>query len=151
MSQRTSAAGDLNWLLEDLVQRVADVRHAVLLSADGLLVASSADIGRADAEHLSAVASGFHSLARGAGRHFDGGSVRQTVVELDTGFLFVTAAGNGANLAVVAFSSCDVGLVAFEMNLLIQRVGQSLSTVSRSPLHQPPAPQVDPMFRQGRA
>jgi predicted regulator of Ras-like GTPase activity (Roadblock/LC7/MglB family) len=147
MSQRTSAAGDLNWLLEDLVQRVPDIRHTVLLSADGLLVASSADLDRADAEHLSAVASGFQSLARGAGRHFQGGTVRQTVVELDTGFLFVTAAGHGANLAVVAVEGCDVGLVAFEMNLLIQRVGQSLATVSRSRLHPPPAPAPDPLFQ----
>jgi predicted regulator of Ras-like GTPase activity (Roadblock/LC7/MglB family) len=147
MTQRTSAAGDLNWLLEDLVKRVADIRHAVLLSADGLLIASSAGLDRADAEHLSAVASGFHSLARGAGRHFDGGSVRQTVVEMDSWFFFVTAAGYGANLAVMAASSCDVGLVAFEMNLLIQRVGQSLATVSRSPLHQVPAPSADPLFQ----
>ena len=151
MSQRASAATDLNWLLEDLVQRVADIRHAVLLSADGLLVASSTAIGQADAEHLSAVASGFHSLARGANRHFDGGNVRQTVVELDTGFLFVTAAGYGSNLAVVASAGCDVGLVAFEMNLLIQRVGQSLATLSRSPMHRPPAPTVDPIFRTTKA
>ncbi|HEV7897616.1 MAG TPA: roadblock/LC7 domain-containing protein [Planosporangium sp.] len=148
MTERTSAAGDLNWLLEDLVQRVADIRHAVLLSADGLLIASSAGLDRADAEHLSAVASGFQSLARGAGRHFDGGSVRQTVVEMDNWFFFVTAAGYGANLAVMAASSSDVGLVAFEMNLLIQRVGQSLATVSRSPLQQAPAPATDPLFQQ---
>lgn len=152
MSQRTNAAGDLNWLLEDLVQRVVDIRHAVLLSADGLLVASSASLGRADAEHLSAVASGFQSLARGAGRHFEGGTVRQTVVEMETGFLFVTAAGYGANLAVVSTAACDVGLVAFEMNLLIQRVGHSLATVSRSAMHEPFAPTADPLFEhQGRA
>ncbi|WP_213455972.1 roadblock/LC7 domain-containing protein [Rhizomonospora bruguierae] len=147
MTQRTTASADLAWLLEDLVQRVADIRHAVLLSADGLLVAASDDLDRADAEHLSAVASGFQSLARGAGRHFAGGTVRQTVVELDTGFLFVTAAGYGANLAVVAVEGCDVGLVAFEMNLLIQRVGQSLATVSRSRAHTPPPPAPDPLFQ----
>lgn len=150
MIQRTSTVSDLNWLLEDLVQRVADIRHAVLLSADGLLIAASAGLEREDAEHLSAVASGFQSLARGSGRHFQGGSVRQTVVELDTGFLFVTAAGHGASLAVVAAASCDVGLVAFEMNLLIQRVGKSLATVSRSPLHHAPVAAADPLFRQGK-
>ncbi|SDY37720.1 Predicted regulator of Ras-like GTPase activity, Roadblock/LC7/MglB family [Micromonospora pattaloongensis] len=147
MVQRTNAVSDLNWLLEDLVQRVADIRHAVLLSADGLLIAASAGLERADAEHLSAVASGFSSLARGAGRHFENGSVRQTVVELDTGFLFVTAAGYGANLAVVAAPACDVGLVAFEMNLLIQRVGKNLATASRTPLRQP-RPDADPLFQQ---
>jgi predicted regulator of Ras-like GTPase activity (Roadblock/LC7/MglB family) len=146
MSQHANVTGDLSWLLEDLAQRVDDIRHAVLLSADGLLVAASTGLDRAAAEHLSAVASGFQSLARGAGRHFDGGSVRQTVVELDTGFLFVTAAGYGANLAVVAAAGCDVGLVAFEMNLLIQRVGQSLATMSRQ--HQSPPRTSDPLFQR---
>ncbi|GII23623.1 roadblock/LC7 domain-containing protein [Planosporangium mesophilum] len=148
MTERTSAAGDLNWLLEDLVQRVADIHHAVLLSADGLPIASSADLDRADSEHLSAIASGFQSLARGAGRHFDGGSVRQTIVETDRWFFFVTAAGYGANLAVMATSACDVGLVAFEMNLLIQRVGQNLATLSRSSLPRVPSPDSDPLLQQ---
>lgn len=134
MSQHANASRDADWLLEDLVKRVPEIRHAVLLSADGLLIGSSSGLDREDAEHLAAVASGFQSLARGAGRHFGGGSIRQTVIEMDAAFLFVTAAGQGACLAVFAEADSDVGLVAFEMNLLIQRVGQTLSTTSRSPL-----------------
>lgn len=134
MSQHANASRDADWLLEDLVKRVPEIRHAVLLSADGLLIGSSSGLDREDAEHLAAVASGFQSLARGAGRHFGGGSIRQTVIEMDSAFLFVTSAGQGACLAVFAEADSDVGLVAFEMNLLIQRVGQSLSTTSRSPL-----------------
>ncbi len=85
----------LDWLLDDLVLRVGDVRHAVVLSGDGLAMGASHGLGREDAEHLAAVASGFHSLAKGAGRHFGAGGVRQTMVEMDDGFLFVAAAGKG--------------------------------------------------------
>ena len=134
MSQQASGQRDADWLLEDLVKRVPEIRHAVLLSADGLLIGSSSGLSREDAEHLAAVASGFQSLARGAGRHFGGGPIRQTVIEMETAFLFVTAAGHGACLAVFAESDSDVGLVAFEMNLLIQRVGRNLSTTTRAPL-----------------
>lgn len=134
MSQHANASRDTDWLLEDLANRVSEIRHAVLLSADGLLIGSSSGLNREDAEHLAAVASGFQSLARGAGRHFGGGSIRQTVIEMDAAFLFVTAAGQGACLAVFAEADSDVGLVAFEMNLLIQRVGPTLSTTARSPL-----------------
>ncbi|CAM5250782.1 hypothetical protein SCHAM137S_05608 [Streptomyces chartreusis] len=61
-------SGELDWLLDDLVLRVSEVRHAVVLSNDGLAVGASTELRREDAEHLAAVASGFHSLAKGAGR-----------------------------------------------------------------------------------
>jgi predicted regulator of Ras-like GTPase activity (Roadblock/LC7/MglB family) len=132
MSQTTGPRGDLTWLVNDLVGRVDQTRHAVVLSADGLLMATSSDLKREDAEHLSAVAAGFQSLARGAGRHFNGGAVRQTIVEMESAFLFVTAAGNGACLAVLGSAEADVGLIAYEMAMLVTRVGQYLSTPARA-------------------
>jgi len=80
------------------------------------------------------VASGFQSLARGAGRHFGGGHVRQTIVEMDTAFLFVTSAGEGSCLAVLSPASADAGLVAYEMAVLVKRVGQHLSVNPRPTL-----------------
>jgi predicted regulator of Ras-like GTPase activity (Roadblock/LC7/MglB family) len=131
--QKTTPTSDLTWLVDDLISRVGPARAAVVLSADGLLIASSAGLSRDDAEHLSAVAAGFQSLARGAGKRFGGGSVRQTIVEMDSAFLFVTAAGSGACLAVLATENADVGLVAYEMAMIVTRVGQYLSTPVRSP------------------
>jgi predicted regulator of Ras-like GTPase activity (Roadblock/LC7/MglB family) len=77
------------------------------------------------------VAAGFQGLARGAGRHFNAGPVRQTVIEMESAFLFVTAAGHGACLAVFADASSDIGLIAYEMAMLVTRVGQSLSAPAR--------------------
>lgn len=125
------AAGDLDWLLDDLVNRVTQIDKAVILSRDGLAIGASAGLTREDAEHLSAVAAGFQSLARGAGRHFGGGQVRQTIVEMDTAFLFVTAAGEGSCLAVLSPASADAGLIAYEMAVLVKRVGQHLSVSPR--------------------
>ena len=129
--QRTSAVGDLYWLLDDLVDRVAEARQAVVLSADGLLIAASRGLSREDAEHLSAVAAGFQSLARGAGRQFGGGPVRQTIIEMESAFLFVTAAGHGTCLAVLGSQDADIGLIAYEMAMLVTRVGQYLATSDR--------------------
>ncbi|CAL9623629.1 roadblock/LC7 domain-containing protein [Streptomyces sp. Tu 3180] len=129
----TDKAG-LNWLLDDLVDRVASIRKAVVLSGDGLATGASKDLTREDSEHLAAVASGFHSLAKGVGRHFEAGDVRQTVVELDEAFLFVTAAGDGSCLAVLADADSDVGQVAYEMTLLVKRVGAHLGTAPRTDL-----------------
>jgi predicted regulator of Ras-like GTPase activity (Roadblock/LC7/MglB family) len=126
------SGGDLNWLLDSLVKQVAQVHQAVVLSSDGLLVGGSTGLAREDAEHLSAVAASFQSLARSAGRQFGGGAVRQTIVEMDNAFLFVTAAGSGACLAVLAGSDADVGMIAYEMAMLVKRVGQHMSTLPRS-------------------
>ncbi|ROT32371.1 roadblock/LC7 domain-containing protein [Micromonospora sp. HM5-17] len=133
MVQTTRPASDLSWLLDDLVARVPSARQAVVLSADGLLMAASQGLGREDAEHMAAMASGFQSLAKGASRHFQAGPVRQTVVEMEDAFLFVTAAGQGACLAVLSSASADIGVIAYEMAMLVTRVGQNLSAPSRSP------------------
>ncbi|QQM45095.1 roadblock/LC7 domain-containing protein [Streptomyces liliifuscus] len=132
-------SGELDWLLDDLALRVAEVRHAVVLSNDGLAVGASGDLRREDAEHLAAIASGFHSLAKGAGRHFGAGGVRQTMVEMDDGFLFVAAAGEGSCLAVLSAVTADIGLVAYEMALLVKRVGEHLYSAPRSAAHPPAA------------
>ncbi|MET9696821.1 roadblock/LC7 domain-containing protein [Streptomyces sp. NPDC006529] len=132
-------SGELDWLLDDLVVRIREVRHVVVLSNDGLAVGASSALGREDAEHLAAVACGFHSLAKGAGRHFHAGGVRQTMVEMDEGFLFVAAAGDGSCLAVLSGAGADIGLIAYEMARLVKRVGEHLYTPSRFPAHPPAA------------
>ncbi|MEG3628188.1 roadblock/LC7 domain-containing protein [Streptomyces poriticola] len=132
-------SGELDWLLDDLVMRVTEVRHAVVLSNDGLAIGASTGLGRDDAEHLAAVASGFHSLAKGAGRHFGAGGVRQTMVEMDDGFLFVAAAGEGSCLALLTAVTADIGLVAYEMARLVRRVGEHLRTAPRTAVHPPTA------------
>ncbi|MFB9908611.1 roadblock/LC7 domain-containing protein [Allokutzneria oryzae] len=132
MSEKANQHTDLNWLLDELVSRTVGVQHAVVLSADGLLIGRSKALSKDDSEHLSAMASAFQSLARGTGRHFGGGAVRQTVVEMEHAFLFVTAAGRGACLAVLAEENADAGMIAYEMNLLVKQVGVYLSSAPRS-------------------
>ena len=131
MTQTTKQSANLSWLLDDLVERVPAAQQAVVLSADGLMMGASAGLKREDADHFSAMAAGFQSLAKGASRHFRAGPVRQTVVEMESAFLFVTAAGQGACLAVLASSDADLGLIAYEMAMLVTRVGQNMKAPER--------------------
>jgi predicted regulator of Ras-like GTPase activity (Roadblock/LC7/MglB family) len=121
----------LNWVLDEMVGRVPAVSQALILSRDGLMVGASHGLGREDAEHLAALAAGVQSLARGAGQHFKGGEVRQTIIEMETAFLFITAAGQGSCLAVLASSAADAGLIAYEMAVLVKRIGLHLTTYPR--------------------
>jgi predicted regulator of Ras-like GTPase activity (Roadblock/LC7/MglB family) len=123
--------GGLNWLLDDLLGRLPGADRAIVLSADGLLVGRSSNMRRDDADQLSAVASGFQSLSRSTGRYFGGGAVRQTVVEMENAFLIVTAAGTAAYLALLTKVDADIGMVAYEMNLLVRQVGAYLGSRPR--------------------
>lgn len=129
---------DLSWLLEDLASRVEHFRKAVILSRDGLAIASSSGLRRDEAERLSALAAGVQSLASGAGQHFGVGEVRQTIIELEQALLFITAAGQGSCLAVLCPASADAGLVAYEMAMLVKRAGPHLGSQSRFPATQVP-------------
>ncbi|HEY7325516.1 MAG TPA: roadblock/LC7 domain-containing protein [Streptosporangiaceae bacterium] len=129
-----SRTGTLDWLLDDLVSRVTQIEKAVILSRDGLAIGSSETLSREDSEHLSAVAAGFQSLARGVGQHFDCGLPRQTIVEMESAFLFVTAAGEGSCLAVLATADAEAaGQIAYEMAVLVRRVGEHMSVSPRPP------------------
>jgi predicted regulator of Ras-like GTPase activity (Roadblock/LC7/MglB family) len=117
----------LGWVLDSLVGRIPEITDAIMLSTDGLLLSASAGLDREDAERLAAVASGLQSLAQGTGTHFDRGGVRQTIVEMERGFLFVTATRTGGCLAVLSSGHTDIGLVAYEMALVVVRVGEIAS------------------------
>ena len=135
MDHDAGAAGplrQLDWLLNDFVRRVSEVSKAVILSQDGIALGASQTLEREDAEHLAALAAGFQSLARGAGRHFGGGGVRQTIIEMESGFLLVSAAGSGTCLAVIAEQGADLGLVAYEMAILVRRTGEHIQVNTRT-------------------
>ena len=118
---------DLSWLITDFANRVPDVAHAVVVSADGIPVAFSDYFPADRADQLSAITSGLSSLTAGASQIFEGGVVIQTVVEMQAGILIVMAISNGASLAVLAAPDCQMGLVGYEMTMLAERVGRVLT------------------------
>ncbi|MER6008595.1 roadblock/LC7 domain-containing protein [Nonomuraea angiospora] len=134
MTQRTTATNaDLDWLLDGLVDQVAGTRHAIVLSDDGLVISRSRTIERSDAERLAAIATGQQSLARGVGQLFSGGPVQQVIIEMAELWLFITTAGRGTHLAVVASQEVDAELMSVAMHTLVQQVGQKLGTDARTP------------------
>ncbi|MFF2203960.1 roadblock/LC7 domain-containing protein [Streptomyces sp. NPDC058145] len=128
------ASEDLSWLLAGLVSRVPHTRSALLLSSDGLVKAAEG-LDNDAADQLAALASGLYSLARSAGRHFDdGGDVRQIVTELSSSLLFVSSAGHGAVLAVLAGREADAGVLGYEMGMMVKSVRPHLATPPRHPV-----------------
>lgn len=121
----------LDWLVTRFVDEVPDAAHAILLSADGLLMAASSSIPADRAEQVAAVSSGLASLAVGASRLFEGGAVLQTIVEMEHGYLMLMSVGDGSNLAVLTQEAADIGQVGYEMALLVDRVGRAVQAQAR--------------------
>ena len=136
MTQAKGAAEELGWLLDNLISRVANVRQALVLSRDGLTVAKSQNMSREEGDRLSALAAGVQSLARGAGQQIAGGEVRQIVIEMDSAFMFVMAAGEGTCLAVLASAEANLGVMAYEMAMLVRRMGMHLTATPRPAAHE---------------
>ena len=128
---------ELDWLLDDFVDRVPGASSAAVVTADGLVLCVSAQIPGDSADQLAAITSGLASLTDGAAQFFSAGGVRQLIVEMDDGFLFVARVSDGSVLAVMCESSCDIGLIGYEMSLLIGRIGKVLTPELRSQLRPP--------------
>jgi hypothetical protein len=127
MIKLSSEASNLNWLVSNFVAGVPGVTQAAVVSSDGLLVAMSDGLDRVSADRLSAVAAGLQSIARGASGPLDGGSVHEVIVELERVILFVMSVSESSVLAVAASRPCDVGLVGYEMAVLVERCAAALT------------------------
>ncbi|MEU7198140.1 roadblock/LC7 domain-containing protein [Streptomyces xinghaiensis] len=105
---------------------------AVLLTTDGV---TKTHYGT-DAEtvdRLAAVTTGMYSLASGAGQHLNcDGRVRQVIAELNGLMLYISAAGDGSRLLVVADTPADPAAIGYEMADLRKKVAAHLATPARN-------------------
>ncbi len=134
MPDLSAEARNLNWLVTNFVDRVPGVNEAVVVSSDGLPMAVSQGLDRDAADRFAAVASGLIGLAYGAAGRFGGGAVNEVIVEMENAFLFVTGISDGSCLAVVSAADSDVGLVGYEMAVLVDKAGAVLTPELRAEL-----------------
>ena len=127
MTTMSTEAANFSWLLDNFVTRVPGVTHTLVVSADGLLMAVSDGLDRTSGDQLAAIVCGLSSLTQGAARQLRGGEVRQSIVEMDSMFMFTMSISDGSVLSVVADATCDVGLIGYEMALLVSRTEATLT------------------------
>ncbi len=133
----TTTLHDIDFLLDDFRDRTPGVAHAIGISADGLLVASTSDLPRERGDQLAAIGSGLTALLAGAARCLEAGTVMSNLTELSNGFLLTMSIDSGASLVVLVNRTCDIGHASYEMGELIRRVGPALTPDPRSSLVAP--------------
>lgn len=130
----TNPAENLSWLLERLIGTVPGIKQAVVVSSDGLALAKSDGVDRETAERLAAVSSGMIGLAYGSAGRFGAGPVSNVIVEMQNGWLFITGIRDGSLICCLTEKDIDMGAIAFEMSIFVQRVGDSLTADVRQEL-----------------
>jgi predicted regulator of Ras-like GTPase activity (Roadblock/LC7/MglB family) len=120
-------ANNVNWLMANFVRSTPGVDQAIAVSSDGLLIALSSHLERASADKLAAIITGMRALAHGAANELGKGQVLQVLIEMGSAYLFVSAISGGSTFGVVASRGCDLGLVGYEITLLVERVGAQLT------------------------
>ncbi len=123
---------DLNWLVTEFTTRVADVAHAIVVSADGVPLALSEGIPEQAVDKFSAITCGLTSLITGAAQIMQAGPPKQAMVEMDRGLMFVKAISDGSCLAVLAAPECDTRQISYEMTRLVGAVGELLTPAVRT-------------------
>jgi hypothetical protein len=84
-------------------------------------------VDRASADRLAAVVSGMRSLADGGARVMGKGGLHQVIIEMDHGYLFISAISDGSVLGVLTSRQADLAAVGYEMTLLVERIGSVLT------------------------
>ncbi|MEV6565374.1 roadblock/LC7 domain-containing protein [Streptomyces kronopolitis] len=142
----SSQAQNLHWLLTNLVDEVPGIRSVAVVSSDGLLLLSSdpdrdeaaqpgeRDGPRGSSADLATIVSGLGSLTNGAAKLMEGGAVKQTMITMDEGSLFVMSISDGSLLGVHATPDCDMNVIAYHMALFVGRAGHVLTPELRSEL-----------------
>ena len=122
------------WLVDDFVDRVHGVTHALILSADGLPLVQSASVSGDAAEQLAAISSGMLSLAHNSAVLFDKGSCEQIIIRLSQGYFLFMGIGAGAGLAVLTSPEAQMRVVAYEMTQFVENTGHALTPEVRADL-----------------
>ncbi len=134
-SPQAREVSQFGWLVTNFTERVPNVAHAVVISADGLLLTASNRLSGDRAEQLATVAAGAISLIQGASHCLDSGDVLRTVVQMERGNMLLMSIRDGSCLVVLAAPDCEIGQVVYEMTVLVDQVGEMLTPELRAELH----------------
>jgi predicted regulator of Ras-like GTPase activity (Roadblock/LC7/MglB family) len=120
-------AQNFTWLLRTFASDTAGVIEAIVVSVDGLLMATSGAPGTEDTDRLAAISSSLLSLGVGVGQCYHMGEPDKIIVQLTHGHLIVSTISEASVLAVLVSDQANLGTIAYEASVLAHRAGAALT------------------------
>lgn len=112
-------------ILQGLVGRSQDVEGAMLVTLDGLPLASALPQG-ADEDRVAAMAAAALSMGARTTAELRRGSLEQVLVKGDSGYIVIISAGTDTVLAAISNGEAKLGMILYEMKLAARDLAREL-------------------------
>ena len=112
-------------ILQGLVGRSQDVEGAMLVTLDGLPLASALPQG-ADEDRVAAMAAAALSMGARTTAELRRGSLQQVLVKGDSGYIVIISAGTDTVLAAISNGEAKLGMILYEMKLAARDLAREL-------------------------
>ena len=124
---------DPSWVLNPITE-TKDVRHALILSSDGMIIGASEKLGRDEAEGISAMTAALHGAARSAANAALGAAPGSPVTTITIQnaygtYMVMPAGGTNTFIAVAGNPDMPMGTVAHVMARQARKLGEQLMSV----------------------
>jgi hypothetical protein len=113
------------YILQGLVGRSQDVEGAMLVTLDGLPLASALPQG-ADEDRVAAMAAAALSMGARTTAELRRGSLEQVLVKGDSGYVVIISAGKDTVLAAISNGEAKLGMILYEMKLAARDLAREL-------------------------
>ncbi|MEV0352436.1 roadblock/LC7 domain-containing protein [Nonomuraea sp. NPDC050680] len=123
---------DVSWVLSPLLA-LPGVTRGVVLSRDGLILGGSADVSAESGERAAAMTSSVLGAARALCDGLSNGTegeVVDIVISAGSGYYYVAPAGDRAAIVVAATGAVNIGSLAYEVQLQVQKLIKALNEAS---------------------
>lgn len=115
----------IHFILQDLVGRSQDVEGAMLVTLDGLPLASALPQST-DEDRVAAMAAAALSMGARTVGELRRGDLEQVLVKGDSGYVVIIQAGREAVLSAISTADAKLGMILYEMKLAARDLAREL-------------------------
>ena len=119
------ALNDLQALLHQFVSSTPDVEGAVLVSTDGLPLASALN-ANSDEDRVSAMGAAALSMGSRIVGELQRGTLEQVLIKGDEGYVILVQAGSDVVLEVISTDDGKLGLLLYEIKRVAREIAQRI-------------------------
>ena len=131
---------DFGWLVDNFALSTPGIRHALIVSSDGLPLITSTGLAPDLADPLAAMTSGIISIGNNIASQIGQQGCEQVMLKFPSGHFLFMGIGSLAGFAVLVEDGANLGAVGHQMARLVDSVGHLLTPQLRDDLRRMSTP-----------